>query len=54
LVNVQDEENKISVDPGSNISGVVLGQKELATVSDDPDEPSQELPALAGPGAGPN
>ena len=32
----------------------MLGQKELSTLSDDPDELQQQLQAMAGPGAGPN
>ena len=51
---VQDQANAVSTDPASNGTALVLGQKELATLSDDPDELSQQLQALAGPGAGPD
>ncbi len=54
VVNVQDATNTVSTDPALNGTAVVLGQKELAALSDDPDELSQQLQALAGPGAGPN
>jgi len=55
VVNVDDEANKVSVntDPTSNGGALVLGQKELQALSDDPDELSQQLQAMAGPGAGP-
>lgn len=54
VVNVEDEANRVSVDPASNTGALVLGEKELATLSDDPDELEQQLQALAGPAAGPN
>jgi len=54
VVNVEDHVNSVSVDPGSNGGALVLGQKELESLSDDPDELSNELQAMAGPGAGPN
>ncbi len=44
----------VTTDPAGNISAVVLGKQELDALSDDPDELSKELQALAGPGAGPN
>lgn len=55
VVNVEDEANKTAVntDPSSNGGALVLGQKELQALSDDPDELSQQLQAMAGPGAGP-
>jgi len=54
VVNVEEEANKVTVDPNSNADALVLGQKELAALSDDPDELSNELQAMAGPGAGPS
>ncbi len=55
VVDVEDTaKSSVSVDPGSNSGALVLGQKELAALSDDPDELSDELQAMAGPGAGPN
>ena len=52
---MEDEANRVSVntDPTSNGGALVLGQKELQALSDDPDELSQQLQAMAGPGAGP-
>ena len=54
ILNVDDEANKVSADPTSNGSALVLGEKELTALSDDPDELQQQLQAMAGPGAGPN
>lgn len=55
VVNVEDEANRVSVntDPNSNGGQLVLRQKELEALSDDPDELAQQLQAMAGPGAGP-
>lgn len=54
-VNVTAEStNHVSVDPDSNGSAVVIKDKDLEALSDDPDELSSELSALAGPSAGPN
>ncbi len=44
----------VSVDPDQNGSSVVIKDKDLEALSDDPDELSDELSALAGPSAGPN
>ena len=52
--NVAADANTVSADPDSNGGAIVLGEKELAALSDDPDELSQQLQAMAGPGAGPN
>ncbi len=54
VVNVEDEANKLSLEPEENASALVLGEKELAALSDDPDELEQQLQAMAGPSAGPN
>jgi hypothetical protein len=54
VVNVEEAANNVTVDPNSNADALVLGQKELAALSDDPDELSNELQAMAGPGAGPS
>ena len=53
-VTVQDQVNGVNVDPSANAGALVLGAKELAALSDDPDELQQQLQAMAGPGAGPN
>ena len=44
----------VSTDAGSNASSMVLKGSDLDALSDDPDELSNELQALAGPSAGPN
>jgi hypothetical protein len=54
VVTVQANSVQLSVDPDSNASAVVLQGKDLDALSDDPDELSDELTALAGPSAGPN
>lgn len=53
-INVTTENTRVSVDPDSNGSAVVIKDKDLEALSDDPDELSSELSALAGPSAGPN
>jgi hypothetical protein len=54
-VTVTDEEAPmVSVEASGNTSSVVLKDKDLDALSDDPDELSNELTALAGPSAGPN
>jgi hypothetical protein len=45
---------QVSVEAGDNASAIVLKGKDLDALSDDPDELSNELTALAGPAAGPN
>ncbi len=44
----------VSTEAGANASAIVLKGKDLDALSDDPDELSNELTALAGPSAGPN
>ena len=51
---VTDETPTVSVEAGANASSLVLKDKDLDALSDDPDELSNELTALAGPSAGPN
>ncbi len=53
-VTVSDETPTVSVEAGANASSLVLKDKDLDALSDDPDELSNELTALAGPSAGPN
>src|SRR5258708_7632433 len=53
-VDVQSDAAKVSVNPDSNSSSVVISGKDLDALSDDPDELQSELQALAGPSAGPN
>jgi hypothetical protein len=54
VVTVEANTVQLSVDPDSNQSATVLTGKDLDALSDDPDELSSELSALAGPAAGPN
>ncbi len=55
IVNVRtNESTALSVNPDNNSSSVVLSGQALDALSDDPDELSDELSALAGPAAGPN
>ncbi len=44
----------VSTEAGANASAIVLKGTDLDALSDDPDELSNELTALAGPSAGPN
>ncbi len=53
-VNVTANSTTLSTDPDSNASATVIKGKDLDALSDDPDELSSELTALAGPAAGPN
>jgi hypothetical protein len=54
VINVEDQRpGGVSTEPGANGSAVVLGPKQLAALSDDPDELAQQLEALAGPAPGP-
>jgi hypothetical protein len=53
-VTVTDESPAVNVEAGGNANTIVLKDKDLEALSDDPDELSNELQALAGPSAGPN
>ena len=54
VVSDDDGALAVSTEAGSNASAIVLKGKDLDALSDDPDELSNELSALAGPSAGPN
>jgi hypothetical protein len=54
VVTVNTDAIQLSVDPDNNASSTVLTGKDLEALSDDPDELSSELQALAGPSTGPN
>jgi hypothetical protein len=54
VITVEANAVQLSVDPESNQSATILTGKDLDALSDDPDELSSELTALAGPSAGPN
>jgi hypothetical protein len=51
---VTDESPTVNVEAGGNANALVIKGKDLEALSDDPDELSNELTALAGPSAGPN
>ena len=51
---VTDESPSVNVEAGGNASAIILKGRDLDALSDDPDELSNELTALAGPSAGPN
>jgi hypothetical protein len=51
---VTDESPTVTVEASGNANAIVLKGKDLDALSDDPDELSNELQALAGPSAGPN
>jgi Carboxypeptidase regulatory-like domain len=54
-VTVTDEGSPtVSTEAGANSNSIVLKGSDLDALSDDPDELSSELTALAGPSAGPN
>ena len=54
VINVDANAVSLSVDPDANANSTVIQGKDLDALSDDPDELSSELSALAGPAAGPN
>lgn len=51
---VTDDSPTVNVEASGNSNSIVLKGKDLDALSDDPDELSNELSALAGPSAGPN
>jgi hypothetical protein len=54
-VTVQEESsNTVSVEPDNNATALVIKGADLEALPDDPDDLSDALQALAGPGAGPN
>jgi hypothetical protein len=53
-VTVTDDAPQVNIEASGNSSAIVLKGKDLDALSDDPDELSSELTALAGPSAGPN
>jgi len=53
-VQVEDESTTLDVASENNASAIVIKDKDLDALSDDPDELQSELEALAGPSAGPN
>lgn len=53
-VQVDAQSNQLSIDSDANASATVIKDKDLDALSDDPDELSSELSALAGPASGPS
>ena len=53
-VTVTEDAPTVNVEAGGNANALVIKGKDLEALSDDPDELSNELTALAGPSAGPN
>ncbi len=53
-VTVTDTNTTVDVNPANNAGAIVIKDKDLEALSDDPDEFQSELQALAGPSAGPN
>src|ERR1019366_6423656 len=53
-ITVSDESPTVNIEASGNANSIVLKDKDLDALSDDPDELSNELSALAGPSAGPN
>ncbi|MGA3262857.1 MAG: carboxypeptidase regulatory-like domain-containing protein [Terracidiphilus sp.] len=51
---VTDESPTVNTEASGNASAIVIKSKDLEALSDDPDELSNELTALAGPSSGPN
>lgn len=49
-----DDLGSVSTDPSSNVGAIVLRGEDLNILSDNPDDLSSDLQALAGPSAGPN
>jgi hypothetical protein len=53
-VTVTDDAPQVNIDASGNSNAIIIKGKDLDALSDDPDELSSELTALAGPSAGPN
>jgi Carboxypeptidase regulatory-like domain len=53
-VNVQSAAPALSVEPDANAGAIIIKDKDLDALPDDPDELADALQALAGPAAGPN
>ncbi|HYL75929.1 MAG TPA: carboxypeptidase regulatory-like domain-containing protein [Bryobacteraceae bacterium] len=54
VVTVEDRSSGVSAAPDSNAGALVLRSRELAVLSDDPDELALQLQILAGPAPGPD
>ena len=53
-IRVEGRTGRVTTEPEANGSAVVMGERQIAALSDDPDELALELQALAGPAPGPD
>ena len=53
VINVEDQLRGVSTEPDANGSAIVMRERQIAALSDDPDELALQLQALAGPAPGP-
>jgi hypothetical protein len=53
VINVDDQLRGVSAEPDANGSAIVMRERQIAELSDDPDELALQLQALAGPAPGP-
>jgi len=53
-ISVEGRTGRVGTEPEQNGSAVVMGERQIAALSDDPDELALELQALAGPAPGPD
>jgi len=53
-IRVEGRTGRVGTDPESNAGALVMGERQIAALSDDPDELALELQALAGPAPGPD
>jgi Carboxypeptidase regulatory-like domain/TonB dependent receptor len=53
VINVEDQLRGVSTEPEANGSAIVVRERQIAALSDDPDELALQLQALAGPAPGP-
>jgi hypothetical protein len=53
-ITVDEQSSNLQTSPESNAGAIVIKDKDLDALSDDPDQLQDELNALAGPAAGPN
>ena len=53
VIDVEDELRRVSAEAGANGSAIVMGERQIGELSDDPDELALQLQALAGPAPGP-
>ena len=54
VINVDDQLRRVTTSPDANGSAVVMRERQIGVLSDDPDELALQLQALAGPAPGPD